>query len=54
MLIGYDPAPKADLSLEGMARDIAEIIDADFKKPAKLMGISYGGVVATQVTARYP
>ncbi|TIT72561.1 MAG: alpha/beta hydrolase [Mesorhizobium sp.] len=54
VLIGYDPAPKADLSLEGMARDIAEIIDADFKKPAKLMGISYGGVVATQVTARYP
>ncbi|WP_292155940.1 alpha/beta hydrolase [Mesorhizobium sp.] len=42
------------LSLEGMARDIAEIIDGNFKKPACLMGISYGGVVATQVAARYP
>ncbi|MFD2052430.1 alpha/beta fold hydrolase [Mesorhizobium calcicola] len=54
VLIGYDPAPKADLSLEGMSRDIAEIIGANFKKPAGLMGISYGGVVATQVAARYP
>ncbi|RWA61750.1 alpha/beta hydrolase [Mesorhizobium sp. M4B.F.Ca.ET.190.01.1.1] len=54
VLIGYDPAPKADPSLEGMARDIAEIIGADFKEPASLMGISYGGVVATQVAARYP
>ncbi|SFN82552.1 Pimeloyl-ACP methyl ester carboxylesterase [Mesorhizobium sp. NFR06] len=54
VLIGYDPDPKADLSLEGMAEDIADIIDGNFKKPAWLMGVSYGGVVATQVAARYP
>ena len=54
VLIGYDPDPKADLSLEGMAGDIAEIIDVNFKKPVGLMGISYGGVVATRVAARYP
>ncbi|RWK12573.1 MAG: alpha/beta hydrolase [Mesorhizobium sp.] len=54
VLIGYDPDPEVGLSLEGMARDIAEIIDGNFKKPACLMGISYGGVVATQVAARYP
>ena len=54
VLIGYDPDPKADLSLGGMAGDIREIIDVNFKKPVGLMGISYGGVVATRVAARYP
>jgi len=54
VLIGYDPDPNADLSLEGMAGDIAAIINANFKKPVDLMGISYGGVVATHVATRHP
>ncbi|WP_292162661.1 alpha/beta hydrolase [Mesorhizobium sp.] len=54
VLISYDPDPKDDVSLRNMARDISEIIDTNLNKPARLMGISYGGVVATNVAAHYP
>ncbi|CAN7724275.1 alpha/beta hydrolase [Rhizobium sp. LjRoot98] len=53
VLIGYDPSPTT-VTVEGLAHDAAEIIDRHLGGRADVMGISYGGVVAAHLAARWP
>lgn len=53
VLVGYDPSPVA-VTVEGLADDVAEIIDRHFGERADVLGISYGGVVASHLAARSP
>jgi pimeloyl-ACP methyl ester carboxylesterase len=53
ILLGYDPAPAADHSLSTIAADVAAII-TELGAPARLVGVSYGGLVALRVAADRP
>ncbi|MBY3314424.1 alpha/beta fold hydrolase [Rhizobium laguerreae] len=46
VLVGYDPCP-VTVTVEGLADDVADIIDRHLGGRADVMGISYGGVVAS-------
>lgn len=53
VLVGYDPNP-ATVTVEGLADDVAGIIDRHFGGQADVVGISYGGVVASHLAERSP
>ncbi|MFK4771819.1 alpha/beta fold hydrolase [Rhizobium sp. ZW T2_16] len=53
VLVGYDPNPTT-VTVEGLADDTAEIIDRHFGGRADVVGISYGGVIASHLAARSP
>lgn len=53
VLLGYDPNP-ASVTINGLADDAARIIDRYLGGRADVVGISYGGVVASRVAARSP
>lgn len=53
VLIGYDP-DATDVTVDGLADDIATIIEQHFGGKADLMGISYGGVIASRAATRSP
>jgi len=52
-VLGYDPAPSADHSIETIVRDVAQIM-RDVTGPATVMGISFGGFVAARLAADHP
>lgn len=51
-ILGYDPAPCADYSIETIVGDIARIL-RDEIGPATVMGISFGGFVAARLAAEH-
>lgn len=53
ILVGYDPNP-AKVTVEGLADDVAEIIDRHIGGQADVVGISYGGVIASHLASRSP
>ncbi|WP_275791482.1 alpha/beta fold hydrolase [Pararhizobium gei] len=53
ILVGYDPNP-VTVTVEELADDVAEIIDRHLGGRADVVGISYGGVVASHLAARSP
>jgi pimeloyl-ACP methyl ester carboxylesterase len=53
VLVGYDPCP-VTVTVEGLADDVAEIVDQHLGGRADVVGISYGGVVASHLAARSP
>ena len=52
-VLGYDPAPTADHSIETIVQDVAQIM-RDITGPATVMGISFGGFVAARLAADHP
>jgi (E)-2-((N-methylformamido)methylene)succinate hydrolase len=54
VLLGYDPHPRADLSFDMIADDVAAVIKEYWSGRASIVGISYGGLVAARVAARWP
>jgi pimeloyl-ACP methyl ester carboxylesterase len=54
VLLGYDPHPSANISSDAIADDIAAIIQEHWNGQASIVGISYGGLVASRVAARWP
>lgn len=53
VLIGYDPSKSGGDNLEAIVADRAEIA-GEAGTPRQILGISYGGVIALQLAARYP
>jgi pimeloyl-ACP methyl ester carboxylesterase len=53
VLLGYDPAPPVGYSMSTIVADVAAII-AELGAPVRLVGVSYGGVVALRVAADHP
>lgn len=53
VLLGYDPNP-ATVTVEGLADAAAEIIGRHLDGRADVVGISYGGVVASRLATRSP
>lgn len=51
-LVGHDPSPGSD-GLDAMVSDVAAIV-IELGAPRKVVGISYGGVIALQVAAQHP
>lgn len=49
-ILGYDPAPCADYSIETIVGDVGRIL-RDEIGPATVMGISFGGFVAARLAA---
>jgi len=49
-ILGYDPAPCADYSIETIVGDVARIL-RDETGPATVMGISFGGLIAARLAA---
>ena len=54
VLLGYDPHPPANISSDAITDDIAAIIKEHWSGKASIVGISYGGLVASRVAARWP
>lgn len=53
ILLGYDP--DADrVTVDGLAADVSAIIDQHFGGSADVVGISYGGVIASRLATRSP
>ncbi|WP_152568758.1 alpha/beta hydrolase [Microvirga sp. BSC39] len=52
-ILGYDPSPPADQSIDTIVGDISRIL-LDEVGPATVMGISFGGFVATRLAAEHP
>jgi pimeloyl-ACP methyl ester carboxylesterase len=52
VLVGYDPSP-VTVTVEGLADDVADIIDRHLGGRADVVGISFGGVIASRLAARY-
>jgi pimeloyl-ACP methyl ester carboxylesterase len=53
VLLGYDPNP-ANVTIDRLADDAAEFIARHLQGCADVIGISYGGVVASHLAARSP
>jgi pimeloyl-ACP methyl ester carboxylesterase len=53
ILLGYDPSA-AQVTIDGLADDVAEVINKHFGGAADVVGISYGGVIASRAAARSP
>lgn len=53
ILLGYDPDAER-VTVERLAEDVARIIEEHFDGKADVVGISYGGVVASRLAARSP
>jgi pimeloyl-ACP methyl ester carboxylesterase len=49
-VLGYDPAPSPDHSIETIVGDVAQILREEIG-PATVMGISFGGFVASRLAA---
>ncbi len=52
-VLGYDPAPPAGYSIDMIVSDVSRIL-RDEIGPASVMGISFGGFVATRLAADHP
>jgi pimeloyl-ACP methyl ester carboxylesterase len=52
-ILGYDPSPPADHSIDAIVADIARILREEIGA-AVVMGISFGGFVAAKLAAEYP
>ncbi|HEU6441745.1 MAG TPA: alpha/beta hydrolase, partial [Microvirga sp.] len=52
-VLGYDPAPPAGYSIDMIVSDVSRIL-RDEIGPASIMGISFGGFVATRLAADHP
>lgn len=52
-LVGYDPAPPAGLTLEGIADGLAAALKG-LERPPVLAAISFGGPVAVRLAVRHP
>lgn len=52
-VLGYDPSPPADHSIDTIVADIAQILREEIG-PAVVMGISFGGFVAAKLAAEHP
>jgi pimeloyl-ACP methyl ester carboxylesterase len=52
-ILGYDPSPPEGHSLDAVVADFAAILRHE-TGPATVLGISYGGLVATRLAARHP
>jgi pimeloyl-ACP methyl ester carboxylesterase len=53
ILLGYDPGPAA-VTVEELAHDVAKIIEQHAGGRTDVMGISYGGVVASTLARQSP
>lgn len=53
ILLGYDPDVKL-VTVDSLAEDVARIIDYHLGGRADVVGISYGGVVASRLSTRSP
>lgn len=53
ILLGYDPSA-AQVTIDGLADDVAEVINKHFGGAADVVGISYGGVITSRAAARSP
>ncbi|MDN0074204.1 alpha/beta hydrolase [Crenobacter sp. SG2303] len=53
LMIGYDQNPEEGHSLGKVISDLAQIL-RDRQRPLALIGLSYGGIVATHVLAKHP
>ncbi|RYD83360.1 MAG: alpha/beta hydrolase [Verrucomicrobiaceae bacterium] len=53
ILLGYDP-DAAKVTVDGLAADVSNIIDQHLGGTADVVGLSYGGVVASRVAMRSP
>lgn len=54
VLLGYDPHPPANVSIDAITDDVKAIIQEHWSGQARIVGISYGGLVASRVAARFP
>ncbi|AZQ67629.1 alpha/beta hydrolase [Silicimonas algicola] len=52
-LFGYGPRHYAEAGLDGLADSFAAILSCR-SGPVQLVGVSYGGLVATRIAARHP
>ncbi|WP_114945050.1 alpha/beta fold hydrolase [Microvirga calopogonii] len=52
-ILGYEPSPPADYTVETIVDDVARILRNDIG-PATVMGISFGGFVAGRLAAHHP
>jgi pimeloyl-ACP methyl ester carboxylesterase len=52
-VLGYDSAPPAGYNIDMIVRDMSQIL-RDEIGPASVMGISFGGFVATRLAADHP
>ncbi len=52
-VLGYNPAPPSDYSIDTIVRDFAEILRTEIG-PATVVGISFGGFVAARLAAERP
>jgi pimeloyl-ACP methyl ester carboxylesterase len=53
ILLSYDPDPTI-VSIDSLAQDLSRIIDGHLAGRADVVGISYGGVVASRLAIRVP
>ncbi|MFA1671860.1 alpha/beta fold hydrolase [Rhizobium mongolense] len=53
VLLGYDP-DSVNVTLERLAADVAMVIEEHFTGRVDIVGISYGGVVASHLAVSYP
>jgi pimeloyl-ACP methyl ester carboxylesterase len=53
VLLGYDPHPSV-VTVDGLAAEVAQIVDLHFGGRTDLIGISYGGVVAAALARQFP
>lgn len=53
ILLGYDP-DAAQVTVDGLAADVSNIIDQHLGGTADVVGVSYGGVVASRLAMRSP
>lgn len=54
VLLGYDSDPPQGYSLDLIAGDVAKIISSRWHGRATVIGISFGGIVATRLVIRHP
>jgi pimeloyl-ACP methyl ester carboxylesterase len=52
-ILGYEPSPPADYSIDAIVADIMQILREEIG-PAAVMGISFGGFVAAKLAAEHP
>ncbi|MGF9762803.1 alpha/beta hydrolase [Microvirga sp. 0TCS3.31] len=52
-ILGYDPSPPADHSIDAIVADTAQILREEIGA-AVVMGISFGGFVAAKLAAQHP
>jgi pimeloyl-ACP methyl ester carboxylesterase len=53
VLLGYDPSPAGCDSLDAIVADVAAVA-RELGPPRQVVGISYGGVIALQLSAQHP